>query len=176
MTGTSARTDGGTSVIVSGARTPMGRLLGSLKSFSGADLGGFAIKAALERAGIRLLVEPVNRFDIPGFWLDRADQAAALMDEVGSGNLSLQYDFYHQQRTDGELLATFRRLKGRIAHVQIADNPGRNEPGTGSLPLERQLADLEHAGYTGWVGLEYKPSGASADSFGWLPRERRAAR
>jgi len=64
----------------------------------------------------------------------------------------------------------------RIAHVQIADHPGRHEPGTGVLPLERQLADLQARGYTGWVGLEYRPSGASGDSFGWLPRERRSAR
>ncbi len=132
----------------------------------------------LERAGIRLLVEPVNRFDIPGFWLNRADQAVALMDEVGSGNLSLQYDFYHQQRTDGELLATFRRLKGRIAHVQIADNPGRNEPGTGEINHPFLFATLDDEGYAGWIGCEYRPKAGTSAGLGWAEayiNARRAA-
>jgi hydroxypyruvate isomerase len=132
----------------------------------------------LERAGIRLLVEPVNRFDIPGFWLDRADQAVALMDEVGSGNLSLQYDLYHQQRTDGELLATFRRLKGRIAHVQLADNPGRNEPGTGEINHPFLFAALDGEGYAGWIGCEYRPKAGTSAGLGWAKaylNARRAA-
>lgn len=84
----------------------------------------------LEAAGIRLLIEPINDKDIPGFWLNYADQAVALVDELGSRNVFVQYDLYHQQRMSGELAATFRRLKDRIAHIQVADNPGRNEPGT----------------------------------------------
>ena len=87
----------------------------------------------LERAGIRLLIEPINRFDIPGFWLNRISEAEALIDEIGSDNLFIQYDLYHQQRTEGELAATFRRAKDRIAHIQLADNPGRHEPGTGEI-------------------------------------------
>jgi hydroxypyruvate isomerase len=67
------------------------------------------------------------------------------------------------------------RHADRVAHVQIADAPGRHEPGTGTLDLRRHLAALDAAGYGGWVGLEYRPSGASADAFDWLPRERRAA-
>lgn len=121
----------------------------------------------LGRAGIRLLVEPVNRFDIPGFWPNHADEAVALMEEAGSDNLFLQYDFYHQQRTDGELLATFKRLKGRIAHVQVADNPGRGEPGTGEINHPFLFAELDREGYTGWIGCEYRPRAGTSAGLGW---------
>lgn len=123
---------------------------------------------ALGQAGIRLLIEPVNGFDIPGFWLQHADQAVGVMDEVGSDNLALQYDFYHQQRTDGELTATYRRLKGRIAHVQVADNPGRGEPGTGEIDYPFLFAALDRDGYAGWVGCEYRPQGDTSAGLGWL--------
>jgi hydroxypyruvate isomerase len=83
---------------------------------------GFAA-GELKKASIKLLIEPVNDKDVPGFWLTRADQAISVMDEVGSDNLFLQYDINHQSRMDGELTATFRRFKDRIAHVQVADNP-----------------------------------------------------
>jgi hydroxypyruvate isomerase len=121
----------------------------------------------LGRAGVRLLVEPVNTFDIPGFWLSHADQAVAVMDEAGPANLFLQYDFYHQQRTDGELLATFRRLKDRIAHVQVADNPGRNEPGTGEINYPVIFAALDGDGYAGWIGCEYRPRAGTSAGLGW---------
>ncbi|MDE2268405.1 MAG: TIM barrel protein, partial [Betaproteobacteria bacterium] len=83
--------------------------------------------------GIRLLIEPINTFDIPGFYLHGTAQALALMDEVGSDNLFLQYDIYHMQRMEGELAATMQKHLPRIAHIQLADNPGRNEPGTGEI-------------------------------------------
>ena len=123
---------------------------------------------ALGRAGVRLLLEPVNGYDIPGFWLQHADQAVHLMDEVGSDNIWLQYDLYHQQRADGELAATWRRLKGRIAHVQVADNPGRNEPGTGEINYPYLFAELEKDGYAGWIGCEYRPRTETSAGLGWL--------
>ncbi len=123
--------------------------------------------AELKRAGIRLLVEPVNSKDIPGFHLDRVGKALAVMDEVGSDNVYLQYDFYHQQRTEGELLATWRRLKDRIAHVQVADNPGRNEPGTGEINYPILFAALDREGYGGWIGCEYRPKAATSAGLGW---------
>ncbi|MGH7082343.1 MAG: TIM barrel protein, partial [Acetobacteraceae bacterium] len=89
--------------------------------------------AELKKSRIRLLIEPVNDKDIPGFWLTHAEQAIAVIREVNSDNLFLQYDFYHQSRMDGELAATHLRFKDRIAHVQIADNPGRHEPGSGEI-------------------------------------------
>lgn len=122
----------------------------------------------LEQAGIKLLVEPVNPFDIPGFWLNTPDQAVSVMDEAGSSNLFLQYDLYHQQRTAGELLATYRRLQGRIAHVQVADNPGRGEPGTGEINYPFLFEALDREGYTGWIGCEYWPRGDTLVGLGWL--------
>jgi hydroxypyruvate isomerase len=121
----------------------------------------------LKKAGIKLLIEPVNDKDIPGFWLTRADQGIAVMNEVGSDNLFLQYDIYHQSRMDGELTATFRRLKDRIAHVQVADNPGRNEPGTGEINYPFLFEMLDREGYTGWIGCEYKPAAATSAGLGW---------
>ena len=122
----------------------------------------------LQRVGIGLLVEPVNAFDIPGFWLNTPDQAVAVMDEAGSSGLSLQYDLYHQQRTAGELLATYRRLKGRIAHIQVADNPGRGEPGTGEINYPVVFDELDRDGYPGWIGCEYRPRGDTSAGLGWL--------
>src|SRR5262249_42341177 len=118
-------------------------------------------------AGIRLLIEPVNDKDIPGFWLNRADQAEALMGEVGSSNLFLQYDLYHQQRMSGELAGTFRRLKHCIAHIQVADNPGRNEPGTGEINYPFLFDQLDRDGYAGWIGCEYKPKTTTSKGLGW---------
>jgi hydroxypyruvate isomerase len=129
---------------------------------------------ALKQAGIRLLIEPVNNFDIPGFWLRSTDQAVGVMDEVSTDNLFLQYDLYHQQRTDGELLATWRRLRDRIAHVQVADNPGRGEPGTGEINYPFLFESLDREGYTGWIGCEYKPCGGTSAGLGWLKPYRRA--
>lgn len=86
---------------------------------------------ALALEGRQLLVEPINTYDIPGFLVARSSDAAALLDEVAEANLAIQYDIYHAQRMDGELAATFDRLRPRIGHLQIADNPGRHEPGTG---------------------------------------------
>ena len=122
---------------------------------------------ALKRAGIKLLIEPVNRFDIPGFWLNHADDADALITEIGSDNLFLQYDLYHQQRSSGELAATFRRLQDRIGHIQVADNPGRHEPGTGEINYPFLLDLLDCEGYAGWIGCEYKPKAGTAEGLGW---------
>lgn len=121
----------------------------------------------LKRAGIRLLIEPINTTEIPGFWLNHVDDAMSLIQDVGSNNLYVQYDLYHQQRTDGELAATFMRLKHRIAHVQVADNPGRHEPGTGEInyPFLFQLLDSED--YQNWVGCEYKPKGGTSVGLKW---------
>jgi hydroxypyruvate isomerase len=130
----------------------------------------------LQRANIRLLIEPINPFDIPGFWLTSADLAATLIDEVGSDNVFLQYDLYHQQRSGGELAATFRRHKARIAHVQIADNPGRNEPGTGEISYPYLFELLDWEGYEGWIGCEYKPLAGTSAGLGWAEHFLRATR
>jgi hydroxypyruvate isomerase len=130
----------------------------------------------LKDAGIKLLLEPVNTRDVPGFFVNRSDQAMGLIEEAGSDNLWLQYDFYHAQVMEGDLVPTFKRLKDKIAHVQIADHPGRNEPGTGEIHYSFVFATLDAEGYPGWVGCEYKPQGRTADGFGWFqPWRGRAA-
>ncbi|MCQ9617254.1 hydroxypyruvate isomerase [Paenalcaligenes niemegkensis] len=122
----------------------------------------------LKDADIRLLVEPINTFDIPGFYLNRTEQAAALLDEVGSDNLYIQYDIYHAQRMEGELANTIKKHLPRIAHIQVADNPGRAEPGSGEINYEWLFRHIDNAGYDGWIGCEYKPAAATRDGLGWI--------
>jgi len=124
--------------------------------------------AALDRAGVQLLVEPINPFDIPGFHLTTTAQTLAIIDEVGAANVRLQYDIYHAQRTEGELAATLSRHIDRIGHVQIADNPGRNEPGTGEINYRFLFEHLDRIGYDGYVGCEYKPATTTEAGLGWI--------
>jgi hydroxypyruvate isomerase len=121
----------------------------------------------LDGAGLRLLIEPINRYDIPGFYLHRTDQAIAILDEVGASNAFVQYDIYHAQRTEGELAATMRKHLARIAHIQLADNPGRHEPGTGEINYPFLFKLLDELGYDGWIGCEYKPAGTTEAGLGW---------
>ena len=133
----------------------------------------FAAKA-LQEVGIQLLIEPVNTFDIPGFHLSRTAQALAIIDEVGSDNLFVQYDIYHAQRMEGELIATMTANLARIGHIQLADNPGRHEPGTGEINYPQVFAALDRIGYAGWIGCEYKPATTTPAGLGWLESARRA--
>ena len=121
----------------------------------------------LKKAGLRLLIEPINTFDIPGFFLSRTDQALAILKEVGADNLFIQYDIYHAQRMEGEIAATLRDRLPQIGHLQLADNPGRNEPGTGELNYAFLVQHIDAIGYTGWIGCEYKPKAATVDGLGW---------
>lgn len=123
--------------------------------------------AALHQAGLRLLVEPINRYDIPGFYLQRTAQALSLLDEVGAPNAFVQYDIYHAQRTEGELAATLAQHLARIGHIQIADNPGRHEPGSGEINYRFLFQHLDRIGYQGWVGAEYRPASTTEAGLGW---------
>lgn len=125
---------------------------------------------ALQEAGITLLIEPINTYDIPGFLVSTTAQALALIDEVGADNVLVEYDLYHMQRMQGELIATLQGQLGRIGHVQIADNPGRHEPGTGEINYAFVFAELDRMGYTGWVGCEYKPFSTTEAGLGWIGR------
>ncbi len=122
---------------------------------------------ALKKARLKLLIEPVNTFDIPGFYLNRTAQAAAILKDVGADNCFIQYDLYHAQRMEGELAATLTEYLPQIAHVQLADNPGRHEPGTGEINYPYLFALLDRLGYDGWVGCEYKPTGVTEAGLGW---------
>lgn len=122
---------------------------------------------ALGSAGIRLLSEPVNTRDIPGFFLNRTDQALRLFDDVASENLYLQYDIYHMQIMEGDLAPTIAANLERIAHMQLADNPGRNEPGTGEINYPFLFDFVDKLGYDGWIGCEYVPASTTNDGLGW---------
>jgi len=121
----------------------------------------------LGAAGIRLLIEPINTFDMPGFYLSRTRQALDLIRDVGSDNLYVQYDIYHMQRMEGELANTIKANLGRIAHLQLADTPGRHEPGTGEINYRFLFGFLDAIGYDGWIGCEYKPKAGTVDGLGW---------
>ncbi len=129
--------------------------------------------AELGKAGLKLLIEPVNTLDIPGFYLSRTAQALAILDEVGADNAFVQYDIYHAQRMEGELAATIEKHLARIGHIQLADNPGRNEPGTGEINYPFLFAQLDRIGYRGWVGCEYRPKSDTLGGLGWLANARR---
>ena len=121
----------------------------------------------LGAAGIKLLIEPINIYDIPGFYLSRTQQALDVIRATGSPNVFVQYDVYHMQRMEGELANTIKAHLPQIAHVQIADNPGRNEPGTGEINYRFLLGFLDAIGYDGWIGCEYKPKGKTVNGLGW---------
>ncbi len=129
--------------------------------------------AALRDAGLKLLVEPINRRDVPGFWLARSELAISVLDEVGADNAFLQYDVYHAQRSEGELAATIERLLPRIAHIQVADNPGRHEPGSGEIAYPFLFGHLRRIGYAGAIGCEYLPAAGTEAGLGWLAAARR---
>jgi hydroxypyruvate isomerase len=124
--------------------------------------------AALAKEGIRLLVEALNDKDIPVFYLVRTADSLALIKEVGHPNLQFQYDVYHMQIMEGNLTKTIQANLDKIAHIQIADNPGRNEPGTGEINFANLFKAIDAAGYKGWIGCEYKPAGKTEAGLGWL--------
>jgi hydroxypyruvate isomerase len=124
--------------------------------------------ARLRAAGIKLLIEPINTYDIPGFYLNRTGQAAAIIDAVGSDNLYIQYDLYHAQRMEGELANTIARFLPRIAHMQLADTPGRHEPGSGEINYPFLFAHIDRLGYEGWMGCEYRPAADTVAGLGWM--------
>ena len=127
----------------------------------------------LEKAGLRLLIEPINTFDIPGFYLNRTAQALSILDDVDADNAFVQYDIYHAQRMEGELAATMQQYLPRIGHMQLADNPGRNEPGTGEINYPFLFAHLDRIGYDGWIGCEYKPATSTEAGLNWCPWRQR---
>jgi hydroxypyruvate isomerase len=126
--------------------------------------------AELKKAGIRLLAEPINTRDIPGFYLNRTPQALDIFKEVGSDNLLLQYDIYHMQIMEGDLAMTIEKNLKQIAHMQLADNPGRHEPGTGEINYEFLFGFIDRTGYSGWIGCEYKPAAKTEAGLGWIKR------
>jgi hydroxypyruvate isomerase len=124
-------------------------------------------------AGIRLLIEPINTRDIPGFFLCHTRQALEIIDAVGPNDLWLQYDIYHMQIMEGDLATTIERNLARIAHIQLADNPGRHEPGTGEINYPFLFRFIDDLGYEGFIGCEYKPAVATTSGLDWIQPYRR---
>ena len=121
----------------------------------------------LQAAGIALLIEPINTRDIPGFFLTGTRQAAGVIEAAGSDNAFIQFDIYHMTIMEEDVAATIARYLPRIAHMQLADVPGRHEPGTGGIDYGQLLPLIDRTGYTGWIGCEYKPKADTIGGLGW---------
>jgi hydroxypyruvate isomerase len=148
-----------------------------LNCLSGKRLDGISVEAQRDQlnrnlsftadlvasAGIKLLVEPLNPYDAPGFFLPTPSSGFSIVEEVGHPNLSVQYDIYHAQRTEGNIITTMTEHRDQIGHIQLADAPARNEPGTGELNWAFIFAEIDRLGFTDRIGLEYKPSRADTD-------------
>lgn len=123
--------------------------------------------AQLDQAGIMLVMEAINTRDIPGFFLNNSAQALAIRERVGSANLALQYDIYHMQIMEGDLARTIEDSLDAIQHMQLADNPGRHEPGTGEINYPFLLKHIDALGYDGWISCEYRPLTTTEDGLDW---------
>ena len=122
----------------------------------------------LKKAGIILLIEAINTIDIPGFYLNTTKQAKEIINEVNSDNIFIQYDIYHMQIMEGNLSLTLRNNIEMIKHIQIADHPGRNEPGTGEINYKYLFEFIDALGYEGWIGCEYVPAGTTVAGLDWI--------
>lgn len=123
---------------------------------------------AVGQIGVKQIVEQINPFDIPGFFLNRVSDVLEVIGEASRPNLYVQYDIYHAARTEGNLALTLREQFARIDHIQIADTPGRNQPGTGEINFPFLFAEMDKLGYKGYVGLEYVPKPDTLSSLGWI--------
>ena len=128
------------------------------------------VATELEKVGVKALIEAINTRDQPGFYIHTTAQTRQIIEEAGHSNLYIQYDFYHMQIMEGDLAPTVKENLDQIAHMQLADTPGRNEPGTGEINYDFLLPYLDEINYTGWVGCEYRPSGETTKSLGWAKK------
>ena len=124
--------------------------------------------AETAKHGIKVLIEAINTRDIPGFYLNYSEQAFDVMHYVGAANLGFQYDIYHMQIMEGDLAPTIEKHLAKIAHMQLADTPGRHEPGTGEINYDFLFRHIDRIGYQGWIGCEYRPAGKTEDGLGWM--------
>nr|WP_314577512.1 2-oxo-tetronate isomerase [uncultured Pseudomonas sp.] len=120
------------------------------------------------KAGITVLIEPINTRDMPGFFLNRQDQGQAVCKQVGADNLKVQFDFYHCQIVEGDVISKLRRDFAGVGHIQIAGVPDRHEPNLGEVNYPWLFEEIDRLGYTGWVGCEYRPKGDTSEGLQWL--------
>ncbi|WP_291297489.1 2-oxo-tetronate isomerase [Elioraea sp.] len=126
-----------------------------------------AATAMAAKGKVDIVIEPINTRDIPGFYLNRTEEAAAVIADVGVPNLKIQFDIYHRQIMQGDLARAIAEHLPLIGHMQLADNPGRNEPGTGEINWSFLFAEIDRLGFDGWIGCEYKPKGDTEAGLGW---------
>ena len=124
----------------------------------------------LENAGVKLLIESINTLDIPGFFVNRTHQARKILEDVGSSNLTLQHDIYHMQIMEGDLARTIEANLSHISHMQLADNPGRHEPGSGEINYDFLFEFIDKLGYSGWIGCEYVPLTDTVEGLSWIKK------
>jgi hydroxypyruvate isomerase len=132
---------------------------------------------AVAAKNIELMIEPINRrVDIPDYLIECSSEGMSVIERVARPNVRLQYDVYHMQIVEGDLARTIHRLLPHIGHIQIADNPGRNEPGTGEINFDWLLQHIDAMGYRGWIGCEYRPRTRTLDGLRWASRYLNHAR
>ena len=122
-------------------------------------------------AGITLLIEPINSVDVPGYYLNYIEQASSVIEKVKADNLAIQFDAYHVQKTQGDIANTFKTYQHQIGHIQIADNPGRNEPGTGEINFDFLFQYFDALGYNGHISAEYKPKTTTDAGLDWFKKK-----
>ena len=145
---------------------PAGLAAGTAASLYAANLA-WACELA-HQAGVLVVIEPINHRDMPGFFLNTTGQGAAVVEAIGRDRLALLFDVYHTQVTEGDLTSRMAALMPLIGHIQIADVPARNEPGTGEIAWPYVFKRMDALGYDGWVGCEYRPAGETTAGLGWL--------
>jgi len=146
--------------------TPAGVPRDTLLATYAANLAWAARECA--KSGVLPIIEPINHRDIPGYFLNTTDEGAAIIQGIGPERLGLQFDLYHCQITEGDIVKRVERHLPLIAHMQVADNPGRNEPGTGEVNWPFVFRRIDELGFTGWIGCEYRPAGNTEAGLGWF--------
>ena len=145
---------------------PEGVAHDTLTAVYGANLAYAAEECA--KAGVKPIIEPINHRDIPGFFLNTTDQAAAIIAAIGPEKLGLQFDLYHCQITEGDVVKRVAKHLPLIAHMQVADTPGRHEPGTGEVNWPFVFKTIDALGFRGWIGCEYRPAGETLAGLSWF--------
>ena len=147
---------------------PAGVAHGTLAALFATRVAWAAEQAAA--AGVKVVLEPINHRDMPGYFMNTTRQAAELIEAIGPEKVGLQFDLYHCQITEGDLTRRIEALLPIIAHMQLADVPARNEPGTGEIAWDYVLPRIDALGYRGWIGCEYRPAGDTVAGLAWRKR------
>ncbi|RVT95437.1 hydroxypyruvate isomerase family protein [Rhodovarius crocodyli] len=145
---------------------PPGVSQGTLTCLYAINLAWATEKAIAQ--GVKCVIEPINQRDMPGYALTGVANGIAAIEAVGPDRLGLQFDLYHTQITEGDLVPRMKAALPYIAHMQVADTPGRNEPGTGEVNWDFVFREIDAAGYRGWIGCEYRPKGETNAGLGWF--------